>query len=115
MFDFIKLQKNAYCTLSDSGTIHEDAGIMGVPALVIRESSERPEAFDTGNVILTGINSQQILQAIYIVRKQYDEGIRFSIPIDYQDVNVSDKIVRLIVGLNERILNKKYHISHISH
>ncbi len=110
MFDFIKLQKNAYCTISDSGTIHEDAGIMGIPALVIRESSERPEAFDMGNVILTGINSQQILQSIYVVRNQYDEGIRFSIPDDYQDINVSNKVIRLIIGLNKILLNKKYYI-----
>jgi UDP-N-acetylglucosamine 2-epimerase (non-hydrolysing) len=61
MFDFVKLQKNAYCVLSDSGTIHEDAGIMGIPVLVVRESSERPEAFDNGNVILTGVDPQTIL------------------------------------------------------
>lgn len=111
IFDYVKLQKNAYCNLSDSGTIHEDAGIMGIPAVVVRESSERPEAFDTGNVILTGINSQQILQSIYIVRKQHDEGIRFSIPFDYQDTNVSDKVIRLIIGLNKILLNKKYYFS----
>lgn len=111
MFDFIKLQKNAYCTLSDSGTIHEDAGIMGVPSIVVRESSERPEAFDTGNVIITGIDSQQIMRAIHIVRKQYEDGIKFLTPIDYMDTNVSDKIVRLIAGLNKIILNKKYYIS----
>jgi UDP-N-acetylglucosamine 2-epimerase (non-hydrolysing) len=111
MFDFIKLQKNAYCTLSDSGTIHEDAGIMGIPALVIRESSERPEAFDTGNVILTGVNSLQILQAIHVVRKQYEDGVRFSTPFDYQDANVSDKIIRLIIGLNKIILKKTYYLS----
>lgn len=110
MFDFTKLQKNAYCTISDSGTIHEDAGIMEIPALVIRESSERPEAFDMGNVILTGINSQQILQSIYVVRNQYDEGIRFSTPVDYQDINVSNKVIRLIIGLNKILLNKKYYI-----
>jgi UDP-N-acetylglucosamine 2-epimerase (non-hydrolysing) len=111
IFDYVKLQKNAYCNLSDSGTIHEDAGIMGIPAVVVRESSERPEAYDAGNVILTGINSQQILQSIYIVRKQYDEGIKFSTPFDYQITNVSDKVIRLIIGLNKIILNKRYYIS----
>ena len=111
IFDYVKLQKNAYCNLSDSGTIHEDAGIMGIPAVVVRESSERPEAYDAGNVILTGINSQQILQSIYIVRKQYDEGIRFSTPFDYQITNVSDKVIRLIIGLNKILLNKRYYIS----
>lgn len=53
MFDYIKLQKGAFCNLSDSGTIHEDAAIFGIPALNIRESNERQEAYDTGNVVMT--------------------------------------------------------------
>jgi len=108
MFDFVKLQKNAYCVLSDSGTIHEDAGIMGIPALVVRESSERPEAFDTGNVILTGTDTQTILTSIEIVREQVEENIVFNNPINYQETNISDKVIRLIVGLNKIILKKKY-------
>lgn len=108
MFDYIKLQKNAYCNLSDSGTIHEDAGIMGIPALVIRESTERPEALDTGNVILTGLNSASILLSIDVARKQYDQSIKFSTPIDYCDLNVSDKVIRLILGHSKLILKKKY-------
>jgi len=110
MFDFVKLQKNAYCVLSDSGTIHEDAGIMGIPALVVRESSERPEAFDTGNVILTGVNPQTILTSIEIVREQVENNVKFKNPSDYDEVNVSDKVVRLVVGLNKIILKKKYYL-----
>ncbi len=110
MFDYVKLQKNAYCNLSDSGTIHEDAGIMGIPALVIRESTERPEAFDTGNVILTGMNSESMLLAIEVVRDQYEELVKFSTPVDYFDMNVSDKVVRLIVGYSRIIPKKKYFI-----
>jgi UDP-N-acetylglucosamine 2-epimerase (non-hydrolysing) len=108
IFDYVKLQKNAYCNLSDSGTIHEDAGIMGIPAVVVRESSERPEAFDTGNVILSGINLSSILLSIDVVRKQYEESIGFKTPIDYQELNVSDKVVRLIIGLCKLIPKKKY-------
>ncbi len=110
IFDYIKLQKNAYCNLSDSGTIHEDAGIMGIPALVIRESTERPEAIDTGNVILTGVDSSSIILSIEVARKQYEGDVRFSTPVDYRDLNVSDKIVRLIVGYNKLILKRKYFI-----
>lgn len=110
MFDFIKLQKNAYCTLSDSGTIHEDAGIMGIPALVVRESSERPEAFDNGNVILTGVDLQVILTSIEIVRKQVDNNVKFKNPSDYQEENFSDKIVRLIVGMSKIVPKKKYYL-----
>lgn len=110
MFDYIKLQKNAYCNLSDSGTIHEDAGIMGIPALVIRESTERPEAFDAGNVILTGMNSDSMLLAIEVAREQYEQPIKFSIPSDYCDLNVSDKLIRLIIGHSRLIPMKKYFI-----
>lgn len=110
MFDYIKLQKNAYCNLSDSGTIHEDAGIMGIPALVIRESTERPEAFDTGNVILTGMNATSILLSIEVARKQYEQSVNFSTPFDYCDLNVSDKVIRLIIGYSKLILKKKYFI-----
>ncbi len=109
IFDYVKLQKNAYCNLSDSGTIHEDAGVMGIPALVIRESTERPEAYDLGNVILTGINSQSILLSIDVVRKQYEADIKFLIPNDYQELNVSDKVVRLIIGMSKIVLKKKYY------
>src|SRR5450759_352072 len=110
MFDFVKLQKNAYCVLSDSGTIHEDAGIMGIPALVVRESSERPEAFDAGNVILTGVDSQTILTTIEIIKKQVEDNIKFKNPSDYQEENVSDKVVRLVVGLNKIVPKKKYYM-----
>ncbi len=110
MFDFVKLQKNAYCVLSDSGTIHEDAGIMGIPALVVRESSERPEAFDTGNVILTGVDAQIILTSIEIVKKQVEDNIKFKTPSDYQEENVSDKVIRLVVGLNKIVPKKKYYL-----
>jgi UDP-N-acetyl-L-fucosamine synthase len=108
MFDFVNLQKKAYCVLSDSGTIHEDAGIMGIPALVVRESSERPEAFDTGNVILTGVEPQTILTSIEVVRAQFENGVRFNIPFNYQEINVSDKVVRLIIGMSKIVLRKKY-------
>jgi len=108
IFDYVKLQKNAYCNLSDSGTIHEDAGIMGIPAVVVRESSERPEAFDTGNVILSGVNLSSILLSIDVVRKQYEESINFKTPTDYQDLSVSDKVIRLIMGLCKLVSKKKY-------
>lgn len=109
MFDYVKLQKNAYCNLSDSGTLHEDAGIMGFPALVIRESTERPEAYDTGNVILTGIDSRLILQSVEMVRKQYEDGARFTTPIDYRETNISDKVVRLILGWSRLTFKKTYY------
>lgn len=108
IFDYVKLQKNAYCNLSDSGTIHEDAAIMGIPAVVVRESSERPEAFDTGNIILSGVNLSSILLSIEVAREQLEEAISFKTPTDYQDENVSDKVIRLIIGLSKLIPMRKY-------
>ncbi len=110
MFDFVKLQKNAYCVLSDSGTIHEEAAILGIPALVIRESTERPEVFDTGNVILTGINTDVILQSIEVSRKQYEENVSFSTPGAYQDTNISDRVLKLIIGMSKLVRKKKYYL-----
>lgn len=111
MFDFVKLQKNAYCVLSDSGTIHEEAAIFGIPAIVLRESTERPEVFDKGNVILTGVYSEVILQSIEVARKQYEASIKFSTPEAYQDTNVSDRVLKLIIGMSKIIRKKKYYLS----
>lgn len=110
MFDFVKMQKNAYCVLSDSGTIHEEAAILGIPALVIRESTERPEVFDTGNVILTGINMDVILQSIEVARKQYEDKISFTTPEAYQNINVSDIVVKLIIGMSKLVKKKRYYL-----
>ena len=106
MFDYIKLQKNAFCNLSDSGTIHEDAAILGIPAINVRETNERPEVYDTGNVIMSGVEQRSILNAVEIVRKQYDKGIHFDSPYDYVGLNCSDRVVRLIIGYSY-IIRKK--------
>ncbi|WP_407357248.1 non-hydrolyzing UDP-N-acetylglucosamine 2-epimerase [Methanolobus sp. WCC5] len=111
MFDYVKLQKNAFCVLSDSGTIHEEAAILGIPALVIRESTERPEVFDTGNVILTGMDTSTILQSIDVVRKQFEENVVFLTPEAYQDTNTSDRVLRLIIGMSKLVRKKKYYFS----
>jgi UDP-N-acetylglucosamine 2-epimerase (non-hydrolysing) len=110
MFDYVHLEKNAFCVLSDSGTIHEEAAILEIPAVVIRESTERPEVFDTGNVILTGMDSQIILQSIEVVRKQYEENIKFATPEAYQDTNVSDRVLKLIIGMSKIVRKKKYYL-----
>jgi UDP-N-acetylglucosamine 2-epimerase (non-hydrolysing) len=93
--------------LSDSGTIQEEASLLGFPAVQIRESSERPEAFDTGNVILSGLDKDVILQSVKIVTSQFLAGKRFEIPSDYRSTNVSDKVLRLIIGLAGIIRKKR--------
>jgi len=106
-FDYVCLQNNAFCTLSDSGTIQEESSILKFPAIQLRNSSERPEAFDEGVVILSGLDKDIILQSIEIVTKQFTLGERFNIPRNYQDTNVSSKILRLIVGLTKIIKKRR--------
>ena len=105
-FDYNNLQLNAFCVLSDSGTIQEESSIMGFPAIQVRENSERPEAFDEGGLILSGLDKNVILQAIDITTKQVAAGEKFNIPRNYRDTNVSSKVLRLVVGL-AKIIQKK--------
>jgi len=98
-FDFVKLQMNAFCAISDSGTILEESSILHFPAIQVRVSSERPEGFDEGVLMLTGLETDAILRAIDITTKQVAAGEVFATPKDYRDTNVSSKVLRHIVGL----------------
>jgi UDP-N-acetylglucosamine 2-epimerase (non-hydrolysing) len=100
-FDYVKLQKNACCVLSDSGTIQEECSNLQFPAVQIRNSSERPEAFDEGVTILTGLDKDIVLKSIEVVTQQYTEGIKFNIPRSYTDTNFSSKVLRHIIGLTK--------------
>lgn len=104
-FDYNKLQKNAYCVLSDSGTVPEEASILQFPAVSIRTSTERPEALDKGNIILGGINEKDILQAVELCRTMWDNTEPMLKVGDYSDANVSTKVVKLIQSYTS-IINK---------
>ncbi|MDO9254593.1 MAG: UDP-N-acetylglucosamine 2-epimerase (non-hydrolyzing) [Bacteroidales bacterium] len=96
--DYVHLQQNALCTLSDSGTISEESSILGFPAISLRQSMERPEAQDTGSIILTGFNPDIILNSISMVIREKDERKSVSIPMDYQIEDTSWRVVKLILG-----------------
>ena len=104
-FDYNKLQINAYCVLSDSGTVSEEASILGFPAVSIRTSTERPEAIDKGNVILGGVSKDDILQAIELARAIWDNGTPPIAVTDYKDTNVSVKVIKIIQSY-VKIINK---------
>lgn len=96
--DYVHLQMNAACVLSDSGTICEESSILNFPAVTVRNSIERPEAMDTGSIVVTGLDAQVIREA---VRLQMSEDIRSrpaSVPQDYQIENTSERVVKLILG-----------------
>jgi UDP-N-acetyl-L-fucosamine synthase len=96
--DYIHLQQNALCTLSDSGTISEESSILGFAAISLRQSMERPEAQDTGSIILTGFDPEIILNSISMtIEEQYDRKI-LSIPVDYQIKDTSWRVLKLIAG-----------------
>ena len=98
-FDYIWLQKNAYCAISDSGTITEESSVLGFPAITIRQAHERPEGMDEGVLIMAGLKSADIISAIDIVVGQYNENSEVVHMVkDYDVDNVSSKVVRIIVS-----------------
>jgi UDP-N-acetyl-L-fucosamine synthase len=109
--DFIKLQKNAYCVISDSGTITEESSLLHFPAITIRQAHERPEGMDEGTLIMSGLNKRDVLSAINVVVSQNAEnGNPMKTVQDYDTDNVSKKVVRIILsytGYIERTVWKK--------
>ena len=94
--DYLKLQKNALCTISDSGTISEESAILGFPAINLREATERPEALDAGTIILTGIEGDTVLDAVELIIKE--PARQATIPSEYMIEDVSRRVLRLIMG-----------------
>ncbi|WP_321504118.1 non-hydrolyzing UDP-N-acetylglucosamine 2-epimerase [uncultured Methanoregula sp.] len=97
-FDYVKLQKNALCTISDSGTISEESAILSFPAITIRNSIERPEALDAGTILLTGLDADTVLDSIELVMEEHKLGIEKKIPAEYQIADTSWRVVKLIIG-----------------
>ena len=97
--DFVKLQRNARCVVSDSGTISEESAILGFPAITIRNAIERPEALDAASLILTGLSSGAIERAVELVVGEWDAGYRPEMPAEYRVRDCSHRVVRLINGL----------------
>jgi UDP-N-acetylglucosamine 2-epimerase len=102
--DYIKLQKNAFCVISDSGTITEESSILGFPAITIRQAHERPEGMDEGTLIMTGLEKNRIMEAIDIVTTQMKDNQSAIHRVgDYETDNVSKKVVRIIVSYTDYI------------
>jgi len=97
-FDYVCLQKNALCTVSDSGTISEESAILGFPAVTLRNAIERPEALDTGSIVLTGFDIQVISDAIRLTVNEFQNGVAIEIPDEYKINNTSKRVLKLILG-----------------
>ena len=100
--DYLRLQTEAFCTLSDSGTISEEASILGFPAVTMRHAIERPEAIDSGHIAVTGLDPETILRSIEFVTANRDHDREQSIAFEYEIRNTSSRVVKLILGAAQR-------------
>lgn len=97
-FDYNKLQKEAFCAISDSGTIAEESAMLDFPAVTIRQSIERPEALDAGSIVLTGLSPDIVISAVDLVTKEEELYVNREVPAEYQVENTSLRVLKLILG-----------------
>lgn len=97
--DYVNLQMNALCTVSDSGTISEESSILNFPAISLRQSMERPEAQDAGTIILSGFDPQTVLDSVALLLREFEGGRRYDrIAEEYTIGNTSWRVLKLIIG-----------------
>lgn len=96
--DYVNLQMHAACVLSDSGTICEESSILDFPAVTVRTALERPEAMDTGSIILTGLNRATIVHAVEVQMATDIRSKGMCIPLDYQVANTAHRVLKIILG-----------------
>ncbi len=99
-FDFIALERSAFCVLSDSGTVQEESCIFRVPNVTIRDVTERPETIECGSNILAGTEPETIMRCVKIVLAQSSD---WTPPIEYLEQDVSSKVVKIVLGYHHRI------------
>lgn len=103
--DYVYLQQNSLCVISDSGTISEESSILNFSAISIRQSMERPESQDAGTIILTGFDANIVLQSVELVIGEFQERKTYHIPDEYNVSDTSWRVLKLIMG-NAGLSNK---------
>ena len=102
--DYVNLQINSFCVISDSGTITEESAILNFPAVMIRQAHERPEGMDEGTLIMCGLGKDAVVKSIDIVTSQFIRGNRtFKLISDYDTDNVSKKVLRIIMSYTDYV------------
>jgi UDP-N-acetylglucosamine 2-epimerase (non-hydrolysing) len=96
LFDFVRLEKEAFCVLSDSGTVQEECCIFGVPTVTMRDVTERPETIECGSNLLAGVEAKRILPAIDLAVRSRGT---WTPPAEYLAENVSDIVARIVLGI----------------
>src|SRR3989338_5890541 len=108
--DYVKLQMSAFCILSDSGTITEEASLLSLPAVNLRNVHERPEGMDEGTLIMSGLKKKRVLEAVKVVASQHDRERRvFPVIKDYQAGAVSKQVVRVVLSYIDYINRTVWH------
>ncbi len=102
------LQMNAFCVISDSGTITEEASILNLPAITIRQAHERPEGMDEGTLIMSGLNKARIIESIKVVTAQHQQK-PMRLVADYDVDNVSTKVLRIILSYTDFVNRTVWH------
>ncbi|WAC44782.1 UDP-N-acetylglucosamine 2-epimerase (non-hydrolyzing) [Pseudomonas sp. SL4(2022)] len=110
LLDYIKLQMNAFCVLSDSGTITEEASLLNLPAVTLRNAHERPEGMDQGTLIMSGLKKDSVLEAVKVITSQHQPGSR-RIPLvpDYEGGPVSLQVVRVVLSYTDYVNRTVWH------
>ncbi len=108
--EYVKMEQNAFCVISDSGTITEESSILHFPAIMIRQAHERPEGMDEASVVMSGLRSDRVIESIDLVTSQYadDNNLIHSIK-DYAPDNVSKKVVRIILSYTDYVNRVVWH------
>lgn len=97
--DYIKLQMESLCVISDSGTITEEASLLNLPAITIRNAHERPEGMDEGTLIMSGLKKERVLDAVRVIAAQYSKIKRVVQPVaDYEATAVSKQVLRVVLS-----------------
>jgi UDP-N-acetylglucosamine 2-epimerase (non-hydrolysing) len=99
--DYVNLQMNSFCVISDSGTICEESSILGFPAITVRNSIERPEAIDAGSIVVTGLDPDVIVAGIRLQTAPDIKKKTIHVPDDYRIENTSHRVVKLILGTHK--------------
>ena len=108
--EYNKMQMDAFCVISDSGTIAEEGSILNLPAVTIRQAHERPEGMDEGTLIMSGLNKDRVIESIEVITKQHDRNKRqMKIVTDYNVDNVSKKVLRIILSYTDYVNRTVWH------
>lgn len=110
-FDYIALQISAFCVISDSGTITEEADLLNLPAVTIRNAHERPEGMDAGTLVMSGLKPSRVLNAVKVVTKQREKNLQQARVGDYDSPAASKQILRVVLSYIDYVNRLVWHKS----